>query len=156
VIIVGIDGSEASKDTLRFALQEARLRHTSLHALHAYWEWEPVPGTSELEVDRAPQEREAWLVDLVAEVVGEPGDVEITISTVADDAARALLAAARDAELLIVGSRGHGGFSGLLLGSVSQHCAHHAPCPLLIVRPSNGYSAPAIPAFLHQSPTRPS
>jgi nucleotide-binding universal stress UspA family protein len=50
-------------------------------------------------------------------------------------AAEVLVNVAEDADLLVVGSRGHGGFSGLLLGSVSAQCAHHAPCPLLIVRP---------------------
>ena len=60
---------------------------------------------------------------LVRGVIGEVEDVEIRQSTVDDDAAPALLAAAQDAELLVVGSRGHGGFAGLLLGSVSQQCA---------------------------------
>jgi nucleotide-binding universal stress UspA family protein len=134
VIVVGVDGSEQSKETLRFALEEARRRRTALHVVHAFWEWEPIPGTKELELDRDPEEREAWLAALVREVVGEVDDVEIRQSTVDDDAAPALLDAARDADLLIVGSRGQGGFAGLLLGSVGQQCAHHAPCPVVIVR----------------------
>ncbi len=138
MIVVGVDGSEQSKETLRFALEEARRRHTRLHVVHAFWEWEPIPGTRELELDRSPEEREAWLVALVREVVGEVTDVEIKESTVDDDAAPALLDAARNAELLIVGSRGQGGFAGLLLGSVSQQCAQHASCPVVIVRGRNG------------------
>jgi nucleotide-binding universal stress UspA family protein len=134
VIVVGVDGSEQSKETLRFALEEARRWRTELHVVHAFWEWEPIPGTKELELDRDPEEREAWLAALVREVVGEVGDVEIRQSTVDDDPAPALLDAARDAELLIVGSRGQGGFAGLLLGSVGQQCAHHASCPVVIVR----------------------
>jgi nucleotide-binding universal stress UspA family protein len=138
VIVVGVDGSEQSKETLRFALKEARRWHTGLHVVHAFWEWEPIPGTREIEFDRSPEEREAWLAALVREVVGEVTDVEIRESTVDEDAAPALLDAARNAELLIVGSRGQGGFAGLLLGSVSQQCAHHASCPVVIVRGHNG------------------
>jgi nucleotide-binding universal stress UspA family protein len=121
-------GSEESKETLRFALEEARRRQTTLHVVRAFWEWEPIPGTAELEHDRGAQEREAWLAALVREVVGKVADVEIEQSTVEDGPAPTLLAAAQHAELLIVGSRGHGGFAGLLLGSVSQQCAHHASC----------------------------
>ena len=87
-------------------------------------------------------EREAWLAALVREVVGEVTDVEIRQLTVDDDPAPALLAAAQDAELLIVGSRGQGGFADLLLGSVSQQCAHHASCPIVIVRGHNGHRTP--------------
>jgi len=136
VIVVGVDGSEASKETLLFALEEARRRQTTMHVVHAFTEWEPIPGTNAIELDRSPQEREAWLSALVRDVIGEVADVEIRESTVEDDPAPALLAAARGAELLIVGSRGHGGFAGLLLGSVSQQCAHHASCPIVIVRGS--------------------
>ena len=143
MVVVGVDGSEASKETLRFALDEARRRHTTLHVVHAFTEWEPIPGTNEIEVDRGPQEREAWLAALVHDVIGEVADVEIRQSTVEDDAAPALLAAAQAAELLIVGSRGHGGFAGLLLGSVGQQCAYHASCPVVIVR---GYDGPHLRA----------
>ena len=142
MIVVGVDGSEESKETLRFALEEARRRRTDLHVVHAFWEWEPSPGTREIELDRSPQEREAWLAALVHEVVGEVTDVEIRQFTVDDDPAPALLAAAQGAELLIVGSRGQGGFAGLLLGSVSQQCVHHASCPVVVVRGRNGHDMP--------------
>ena len=134
MIVVGVDGSEESKKTLRFALEEAKRWQTTLHVVHAFTEWEPIPGTRELEQDRGPEEREAWLATLIRDVVGENADVEISRSTVEDDPTAALLAAAQSAELLIVGSRGHGGFADLLLGSVSQQCAHHASCPVVIVR----------------------
>ena len=61
-------------------------------------------------------------------------DVEMSISAVEGDPARVLLEAAHDADVLVAGSRGHSGVASLLLGSVSQHCAHHAPCPVVIVR----------------------
>jgi nucleotide-binding universal stress UspA family protein len=60
--------------------------------------------------------------------------VEIRLHVVEQSPAQALLAAAKGAELLVVGSRGHGGFAGMLLGSVSQHCVQHAPCPVLVMR----------------------
>lgn len=141
MVVVGVDGSDASKETLRFALEEARRRHTGLHVVHAFWEWEPIPGTGQIEQERSSQEREAWLAAVIREASGEVADVEITRSTVEDDPAPALLAAAESAELLIVGSRGHGGFADLLLGSVSQQCAHHSPCPIVIVRGHNGRRA---------------
>lgn len=133
-IVVGVDGSEKSKDALRFALEEARRWGAKLHVVHAFWEWEPIPGAEEIEQERDEQERDEWLAALVREVAGEVTDVEIVRSTVEDDAAPALLTAAQSAELLVVGSRGHGGFSELLLGSVSQQCAQHASCPVVIVR----------------------
>ena len=137
-IVVGVDGSEKSKDALRFALDEARRWGAKLHVVHAFWEWEPIPGTEEIEQERDEQERDAWLAALVREVAGEVADVEIVSSTVETDAAPALLAAAQSAELLVVGSRGHGGLGELLLGSVSQQCALHASCPVVIVRGSDG------------------
>ncbi len=139
MIVVGVDGSEASQETLRSALEEARRWQTDLHVVHAFSEWEPIPGTGEMiEQDRGPDEREAWLAALVHRFVGDATDVQINQSTVEDDPAPALLAAATDAELLVLGSRGHGGFTGLLLGSVSLQCAHHASCPVVIVRGRNG------------------
>jgi len=137
MLVVGVDGSDVSKETLRFALAEARRWQTTLHVVHAFSEWEPIPGTEELEQDRRPDEREAWLAALVRDVIGDATDVEITQSIVEDDPAPALLAAAQNAELLILGSRGHGGFAELMLGSVSLQCAHHASCPVVIVRGRN-------------------
>ena len=142
MIVVGVDGSEESQQTLRFALEEARRRQTGLHVVHAFSEWEPIPGSGELEHDRVPKQREAWLAALVHAAARGAADVEISQSTVESDPAPALLAAAQSAELLIVGSRGHGGFADLLLGSVSLQCAHHAACPVVIVRGRNGQPSP--------------
>jgi nucleotide-binding universal stress UspA family protein len=139
-IVVGIDGSEQSREALRWALDEARLRGAEILAVHA-WEARltvaepgPAPGFDLLTV--LPQVREAGeqLVTTVVEEVA--GDSDVTVEPVAIEGppVRALVDAAGDAELLVVGSRGHGAFAALLLGSVSQALAHHAPCPLVIHR----------------------
>ncbi len=78
------------------------------------------------------------VTDAIAEVAGPASPVEIRSEVVEGNPAAALLAASAGAELLVVGSRGHGGFVEALLGSVSQHCVHHAPCPVVIIRDSAG------------------
>ena len=74
------------------------------------------------------------LTEAISQTVAPDSPVKISTSVQEGNAAEVLLEAADGADLLVVGSRGHGGFTGALLGSVSQHCAHHAPCPLVIVR----------------------
>jgi nucleotide-binding universal stress UspA family protein len=139
-IVVGIDGSDESKDALRWAIEEARLRSAEVVAVHA---WEspptvmqpgPAPGFDYVAVDpqvREAVERHAWAV--VEEVAGK-GGVPVEPVAVEGPPASALVDAAQDADLLVVGSRGRGGFASLVLGSVSQQVAHHAPCPVLIHR----------------------
>jgi len=85
---------------------------------------------------RAEREDASELLERVIAEVATEGDrdVEISRSVVEGSAASALVAAAESADLLVIGSRGLGGFRGLLLGSVSQQCAHHASCPVVIVR----------------------
>jgi nucleotide-binding universal stress UspA family protein len=142
-IVVGIDGSWASKAVLRFAVEEARLRGSSLHVVHA-WRYSTgglhtfytgglgtqLGGPAMTRAEQEQRRLERFVGKLLPAT-----DVEITVSAVEGFPAQALLEAAKGAELLVVGSRGHGGFGGLLLGSVSQQCAHHAPCPMVIVRP---------------------
>jgi nucleotide-binding universal stress UspA family protein len=74
------------------------------------------------------------VADAIAEVAGPAGPVEIRPKVVEGNPAAALLAASAGAELLVLGSRGHGGFVEALLGSVSQHCVHHAKCPVVVIR----------------------
>jgi nucleotide-binding universal stress UspA family protein len=138
VIVVGVDGSEASKEALRWALEEAPVRGSSLRVVYA-WLSPQIGGRGYIPPDvldpellrQTAQER---LDGFVAEVVGESPGVEIERVVDEGPAAQVLVEAAKKAELLVVGSRGHGGFAGLLLGSVSQQCAHHASCPVVIVR----------------------
>jgi nucleotide-binding universal stress UspA family protein len=140
-IVVGIDGSDASKDALRWAVEDARARGAEVVALHAYEAPVPVldavapatpvdlPGL----VAEAHDDAQQFVTKVVDEVVGNVVSVDVAPIAVEDEPVKALLDASRDADLLVVGSHGHG-LSGLLLGSVSLECAQHAACPVVIVR----------------------
>lgn len=143
-IVVGVDRSPGALAALRFALAEARLRGATVKLVHA-WEvpaaalggasYFAIGGLPELE--RAVAEDAERVIDELLEQVGDDAEgVDVEREVVSGNAAHALLNAAKGASLLVVGSRGRGGFAGLLLGSVSQHCAHHATCPVAIVHPS--------------------
>lgn len=134
-IVVGVDGSSGGEAALRFALEEARLRGDRVVALLAW----TIPLSTAAPAGLVPalgedfrDEAERLLEEAVA-AVGGTGGVEVERVVVPGPPARALLEAASEAELLVVGSRGRGGFAGLLLGSVSQQCAHHSSCPVVIV-----------------------
>ena len=120
-IVVDVDGSEKSKDALRFALEEARRWGAKLHVVHAFWEWEPIPGTEEIEQERDGQERDAWLAALVGEVAGEVADVEIVRSTVEP---MQRLPSSRRRRALSCSSSAHGGMvasaNSCLVPSVSS------------------------------------
>ena len=137
-IVVGVDGSPEAKEALRWAVEEARLRGAALRVVHA-WEF-PLgavgPGVPALYNGEFLQTLRLDAEQLVDRLLAEtdPGATIIETAVVEGPAAQTLIAAAEGAELLVVGSRGRGGFTGLLLGSVSQQCAHHAPCPVVIVR----------------------
>jgi nucleotide-binding universal stress UspA family protein len=130
-IVVGVDGSEGSRRALRWAVQEARLHGAQVRAVLAWTYLDQPQGR----FDAAYRERDARaLLDRVlGEVVGDGPDVEIERIVVCELPVRALLDAARGADLLVVGSRGIGGFKGLLLGSVGQQVVQHAPCPVVVV-----------------------
>jgi nucleotide-binding universal stress UspA family protein len=137
-IVVGVDGSPESKEALRWALEEARLRDATVRAVHAWgnpYVFTPGFGLPEdFELPALHEAAEKLLNSTVVEVAGENPEVEVEQIVTEGPPGSVLVDAARDAVILVVGSRGHGGFVGLLLGSVSQQCAHHAPCPVLIVR----------------------
>jgi nucleotide-binding universal stress UspA family protein len=145
-IVVGIDGSDPAWAALRWALDEGRLRGVPVVALHA---WEPpvvplvpvadlAPAVPPIDVAGLTGEFAAAAETLVRRVVeevagSEPG-VEVRPVAVEDAAPSALVAAAEPDDLLVVGSRGRGGFRGLLLGSVSQQVVGHARCPVVVHR----------------------
>lgn len=132
-IVVGIDGSECSEHALRFAISEARIRGTDVRAVIAwsvpYYEFplpvEDVRGGAQAVLDRS--------IERVLAEQTEPVP-SIQRSTVQGQAAFVLIGESMSAELLVVGSRGHGAVAALLLGSTSNQCAHHAGCPIAIVR----------------------
>ena len=141
VIVVGVDHSEGAKAALRFALEEARLRQATLRVVHA-WQfgyigatglegWLPAVG-GELEDFR--KGAAAALDETLRELAADTDGVTIERRPEQGTAAEVLIEESRGADLLVVGSRGHGGFAQLLLGSVSQQCAQHAFCPVVIVR----------------------
>ena len=137
-IVVGVDGSPESRAALHWAVAEARLRGAELHAVHV-WSVPIVPGrefapTLAIPTDELRDEARALVDSLVAEALEGAEDVKVTPVVVQGNPAELLVEAGRGADLLVVGSRGHGGFAGMLLGSVSAQCAHHAVSPLVIVR----------------------
>ena len=135
-IVVGVDGSEAGTDALRWAVGEAEMRAASLQIVHAwqipYAESSGFTGISIVPADLeecARQELEGAVSDVDLTRLATPAEVVL----VHRSPAIGLVEAAKGADLLVVGTRGRGGFAGLLLGSVSQQVAHHAPCPVVIV-----------------------
>ncbi|HEU5243833.1 MAG TPA: universal stress protein [Gaiellaceae bacterium] len=139
VIVVGVDQSEQARKALRFAVEEAKFRNAKLRVVHA-WQYgtigvdgfTPVVGADIRDVRGAAEQA---LEETLREPLGNTGSVEIERRLVEGPPASVLVDQSRDADLLVVGSRGHGGFTELLLGSVSQQVSHHADCPVVIVRP---------------------
>jgi len=140
MIVVGVDGSDESKAALRWALEEARLRNATVRAVYAWRDpYVLAPGfglPEDFEFDALRERAVETLDAVVAEVAGKTSHVPVEGVVAEGPAGSVLVQAAEGAELLVVGSRGHGGFVGLLLGSVSQQCVTHAPCPVLVVRGS--------------------
>ncbi|GHH59613.1 universal stress protein [Kitasatospora indigofera] len=133
VIVVGVDGSPSSREALRWARRQARLEEASVEAVAA-WDYPPMSGWG-LSVP-GPEIEEAARLALADTVKQEQDDTRPPVRqrTEYGHPADVLLKAARGAHLLVVGSRGLGGFTGTLLGSVSRHCVEHAACPVVVVR----------------------
>ncbi len=137
-VVVGIDDSEGARDALRWAADVAKWRNWTLHIVHTWHVHYPVApfspdlGTIEHAVVEAA---EATCKKIEAEVLGADHGLDIRRTIVEGSPAHILISASESADLLVVGSRGHGGFASLALGSVGQACVHHAHCPVLIVRP---------------------
>ena len=138
-IVVGIDGSEASEAALRWAAIEARRRGVGLQVVLC-WSLPTLPwGPYQPPLSGQEFEAEAHTVaELeVDKVLGaDRGSLDLEICVVEGPASLRLLEWDRAADMIVVGSRGRGGFAGLLLGSVSQHLAEHARCPVVIMRPA--------------------
>jgi nucleotide-binding universal stress UspA family protein len=140
-IVVGVDGSSSARAALAWAIAEARLRGARVVAVHVTarpWAAGVAAAPySAFVVEEAQEQIDAEAKALLArEVAAARGgaDVEVEQKLAAGSVAPALLEESVAADLLVLGSRGHGGFTGLLLGSVGQQCAHHASRPVVIVR----------------------
>jgi nucleotide-binding universal stress UspA family protein len=142
-IVVGVDGSSASDNALRWAIDEAGYRGDVIEAVHVFSypsigglaaaagagiDWEDLAiGARKLVADAVDRARGR----------GPSGDgANIHALAVAGAASSVLLDAAKNADLLVLGTRGHGSLSSLVLGSVSSHCSHHSSCPLVLVPPA--------------------
>lgn len=137
VVVVGVDGSQEAQLALTWAAEEAKLRGARLRVVHV-WSYLAQSGEA---FDPAYGDNDARRL-LQESVAGLGDEVDVELAPVCDLPARGLLDSAQDADLLVVGARGMGGFRGLLLGSVSQQVAQHSLCPVVIV-PQRDDSPPA-------------
>ena len=147
-IVVGVDGSPVSADALRWAAAEARLRGARLQVVHA---WTFIPPTAigdpgliavpsgDLvgQLDAEEASAGAGLDAVIAEALGPTPDVPLESTLVEGDAGDVLVAASRDADLVVVGSHGRSGFRAALVGSVSRHVVDHAECAVVVVKPQS-------------------
>jgi|ERR1039458_2133601 nucleotide-binding universal stress UspA family protein len=140
-IIVGVDGSDHSRHAFRWAMHEATLRHAPLTVMSvrpaparpatmSFWGLRTLPeeDSNREQARRAVQE----FVDKDASETSETTP-QVSVNVTAGEPAEELIVASRDADMLVLGSRGSGGFTRLLLGSVSSQVVHHAACPVVVI-----------------------
>lgn len=140
-IVVGVEGSGGAASALRWAMREATAHGSIVEVVTAY---SPTYGAASPDFNYVPLDPKQLkaevarmqdrVVNQVLELV-DGSDVEVVRTMTKGRPVDSLIAASKHADMLVVGSRGRGGFRGLLLGSVSQQLAQHAACPLVIVRP---------------------
>lgn len=138
-IVVGVDGSASSLEALRWAVRQAELTGATVDAVIAWqypaafrgYGWGAEMMTGDINY---PEIAAKTVTGAISQAVDL--DCAATVHPVVAEGhpAQVLIEAAADADLLVVGSRGHGGFADALLGSVSQYCTHHAPCPVVVIR----------------------
>ena len=139
-IVAGVDGSPSSMSALRWAVRQAGLTGAAVDAVIA-WHY-PVGagggyGVAPMVTAGAfdfEENAEKVLADAISAAVDPASGVPVRTRAVEGDAAQVLIDASNGADLLVVGNRGHGGLTEALLGSVSQHCVHHAHCPVVVIR----------------------
>ena len=134
-IVVGFDGSPVARLALEFAIDEARLHKASLYVTYAYpaMAGALTGSTGKDYYEQVESEARELLQGLVAAAPSTEG-VEVEWVAVPGNPSEVLIEASRDAVMLVVGSRGGGGFLGLVMGSVSTQCVHYSHCPVLVVR----------------------
>lgn len=139
-IIVGIDGSDSAHKALEWAMREAASHHAPLTVLTVHpealgaWGLRPISYPQDQEYqERARRAAEESVKETVDQLPAESRPQSVTVRAVSGIVAEELVDASRDADMLVVGSRGLGGFARLTMGSVSTQVAHHALCPVVIV-----------------------
>lgn len=133
-IVVGIDGSPASRNALEWAVRQAELTSASLEIVSS-WEWPTSFGWSLIPEGFDPASDLQKMIDeLLTSVRADHPNVPVTAKIVEGHPAPVLINASKGASLLVVGSRGHGEFVGMLIGSTSEHCVANAACPVVVFR----------------------
>jgi nucleotide-binding universal stress UspA family protein len=133
-MVIGVDGSDSSLAALRYGVDLARRLGLSVRATAVWHHPSFLYGGYYPELDWTPEEDAAKVLQMATdEVLGDDVPEWYTTQARQGRAAEVLIEESRDAEMIVVGSRGHGGFAGLLLGSVSSAVAEHAHCPVLVV-----------------------
>jgi nucleotide-binding universal stress UspA family protein len=140
-IVAGVDGTPSSLDALSWAIGQAVLTGATVDAVIA-WRYPDLAASGGYGLvppgaDGSyglPEIADKTLTEAISGTLGPASGVHVRPWVIEGHAARALLDASVGAELLVVGSRGHGGFAEALLGSVSQHCVQHASCPVVVIR----------------------
>jgi nucleotide-binding universal stress UspA family protein len=138
-ITVGIDGSAHSVRALEWAIKEAAVRHAPVTVLTVHsvpmsgWTGNPIALSRDADDQQKAYEAAEELTLKVTGQLGEDKPAAVTVRAVSGFPAQELIDASRDADLLVVGSRGAGGFAKLLVGSVSNQVVHHAHCPVVVV-----------------------
>lgn len=137
-IVVGVDGSDCSVEALRWAAEEARLRGAQVEVLYV-WHL-PYGGAQVAALPYPDEEFEAIGAQVLEYTINEAGELDVAVERRVEHghAANELIEASQRADLVVIGSRGHGGVAGTLLGSVSQRVATHAACPVVVVRRTDG------------------
>ncbi len=138
-VVVGVDGSPASAMALAWAARYAKAMGATLRAVLA-WHYPAAAGQAPIGVAPASvtgdveRSRHEELDKAIAATLGDSPAIELERRIAYGHPSQVLIEQSQDADLLVVGSRGHGGFAGMLLGSVSTHCVTHAACPVTVVR----------------------
>jgi nucleotide-binding universal stress UspA family protein len=139
-ITVGVDGSDGSLLALDWAMREAALRHAALTVLTIHevaasgWTRRPIVVPEDKAAEETGRQAAEEAVAKVASQLGGSQPASVTVSAVSGVPAQELVNASGDSDLVVVGSRGGGGFARLLVGSVSSQVVHHSACPVVVVR----------------------
>jgi nucleotide-binding universal stress UspA family protein len=133
VVVVGVDGSPGSQSAVRWAAQQATLTGATLRAVSS-WRWPNYITRVPPGIDLAKDTRRI-LDEVLEQALSGSEDVTVTRHVVEGPPGPVLVAQSHDASLLVVGAQGRAAFTGMLLGSVAEHCVRHGSCPVVVVRP---------------------